>query len=331
MTHSVNPNLDAPDAKPKASGMALAAMIIGIASIPLLCLLGLGALTGLIAIVLGVIALASINKDPTRGGKGMAIAGIATGASAVVLTPLFIALFLPILGRSRELANRSVCAANLRGIMQSMVVYASDNNECYPYFGASPITAKHAVNSGPGSLMHDMFYFVTSGQVGPRQFLCKSDPSPTATSLVSPPSPTAYWKNPTGRAPDLCYSYSFAFQYSAPDKLGNWWHNTVAADLPIAADMNPDIQVLPGKSVRNSINHQCDGQNVGFADAHIEFVRTPLCGEAGDHIFTSGPGKTTSSPGVGGMPYPPASGNNPGTFDTCLEPILLNTNTYDRG
>ena len=49
----------------------------------------------------------------------------------VAIIALLIAILLPSLGKARELANRSTCAANLRGITQSMNVYAADG-DIYP-------------------------------------------------------------------------------------------------------------------------------------------------------------------------------------------------------
>ena len=215
--------------------------------------------------------------------------------------------------------------------MQSLVVYSSDNADDYPYLGPpfapSALAAKPALTTSPGGLMNDMFYLVSSGMVDPKQFLCKSDPAKTT---ISSPLGT-YWSDPAGGDPNFCYSYSFAFQYSAPNALGNWWHNTMDAGVPIAADMNPGTQSLPGKSIRNSLNHQGDGQNVAFADAHVEFSRTPTCGEANDHIYNLGPGQPPTAPGIGGTPFPSPAGNTMGAFDTCLQPILTNSTTYTRG
>lgn len=71
----------------KRNGLATASLVLGIISIPTLGLLGVGAIT---AIVLGSIALNRIKKEPaTHGGKGMAIAGIITGASSFLLTAVF--------------------------------------------------------------------------------------------------------------------------------------------------------------------------------------------------------------------------------------------------
>ncbi len=79
------PMYDQPAPPPK-SGMATAALILGLISIPAVCVC-VGPLAGLIAIVLGIIALVSIAGNPQRHtGKGRAWGGIVTGALSIVLT-----------------------------------------------------------------------------------------------------------------------------------------------------------------------------------------------------------------------------------------------------
>jgi prepilin-type processing-associated H-X9-DG protein len=310
-----------------SSTMAVLAMVLGIISLPTVCI-GLGVLTGIAAIILGIIALTNIHKTPALfAGKGMATAAVATGAAAIVLLPVLLVVEIGSQGKPRELSNRAVCAANLRGVMQSLLVYAADNADSYPYLGPPAIAAQPALNPAPGAVMNDMFVSVSTGMVSPKQFICRSDPAKTALSSGA----GTYWNDPAGGNPNLCYSYSFAFQYSAPDKLGNWWQNTVDAGLPIAADMNPGSQILRGKTIRNSLNHQGDGQNVAFADAHVEFSRTPTCGEGNDHIYNVGPGQPNTAPGTSGLLYPTPAGNTLGTFDTVLQPLITNTTTYTRG
>ena len=53
---------------------------------------------------------------------------------------LLIAILLPSLTRAREQAKRAVCASNLRGIGQSLHIYANDNTEWFPnhYFNPLP-------------------------------------------------------------------------------------------------------------------------------------------------------------------------------------------------
>ncbi len=74
--------------------MAVAAMVTGIVSLVTFWLCGLGAVLGLVAVVLGIIALSKANKTPARTGRGQAIAGIATGGVALVITIAFLAFFV---------------------------------------------------------------------------------------------------------------------------------------------------------------------------------------------------------------------------------------------
>ena len=61
--------------------MALLSMILGIVSVTIGFCCYFGVLTAPVAIGLGVYALSLIKKDPIKnGGKGMALAGIITGA-----------------------------------------------------------------------------------------------------------------------------------------------------------------------------------------------------------------------------------------------------------
>src|SRR5262245_58181692 len=67
-------------------GLAITSLVLGIISIPTLGLLGVGAIT---AIVLGSIALGRIKKEPAiYGGKGMAVAGIATSVVSLLLAAI---------------------------------------------------------------------------------------------------------------------------------------------------------------------------------------------------------------------------------------------------
>ena len=76
---------------PRTNGKATAALWTGIASIVLTLCCGLGIL-GVVPIVLGVKARAEIRAtDGQQEGDGMALAGIITGAVAIVLSILFIA------------------------------------------------------------------------------------------------------------------------------------------------------------------------------------------------------------------------------------------------
>jgi hypothetical protein len=88
-------------------GWAIASLVLGVISIPTLGLLVAGAIT---AIAFGVIALGRIKKEPAAyGGKGMAIAGIITGAASLLpiaiftlLTPVATPIWVKRLRNDRE-------------------------------------------------------------------------------------------------------------------------------------------------------------------------------------------------------------------------------------
>lgn len=134
---------------PMSQGMAIAALVCGI--------LGLGCLpVGIVGIVLGIVALVRISREPTRyRGTGMAIGGICTGGVGLLLMPLLIAILLPSLSRARELSKRTVCAANLRGIGQAIYIYAVDEDD--------------------GAFPDDLSKVIKAGNATPKQFTCPSD------------------------------------------------------------------------------------------------------------------------------------------------------------
>lgn len=69
-----------PGGTPKTSGMAIASLVLGIAS--LVCC---GPVVGILAIVFGAIALSSIRQNPRQlSGDGLAIGGIVLGALGIV-------------------------------------------------------------------------------------------------------------------------------------------------------------------------------------------------------------------------------------------------------
>ena len=190
----------------------------------------------------------------------------------VAIIALLIAILLPSLGRARELANRAYCAANAKGIMQSFVVYANDNNDAYPtvissgntagaysvYSSAALTTvAGNTATTADGTLSYlytsggsttatygganpltSLWILVLKNQVSPKQFLCKSDPVASSVPASLTDTSGKYFFSFNGNSPDLTYSYSFALPFSGSNVEG-YWKNTVDSSLPIMSDMAP--------------------------------------------------------------------------------------------
>jgi hypothetical protein len=353
MTYSQNPENPGLPAAPHTSGMALASMILGILAI-LTAIIGVGLLLGIIGLILGIIALSAISRRPQElGGRGLAITGIITSILSLVVAPilLLIAILLPSLGRARELSNRAYCATNLRGIAQSMNVYAADNVDVFPVVPYAPYgpanygitTGRGAPNSDDatnalykssapeaGSPLAGAWILVLKNQTSPKQFVCKSDPWGKTPAALSDAG-GAYFTN---FQRDDQISYSFAYPYTSKGEVGKWWTNLTDSLLPIASDMAPldgtgsprrnlTTPMMPiNNRIWSSANHQGDGQNVAFSDAHVEFTRRPDVGQNSDNIFTWG-----AAPLGGGVQFggkapgkAPISLGEKSPFDTVMVP-----------
>ncbi|HVX85309.1 MAG TPA: prepilin-type N-terminal cleavage/methylation domain-containing protein [Phycisphaerae bacterium] len=193
----------------------------------------------------------------------------------VAIIALLIAILLPSLSRARELANRSACAANCRGVMQSMVVYANENNDLFPsvvqpagnqgttyelantdasggnQLSADGTTADQALadyyqTGNPlwrKSIPACMWILVLRGQVAPKGFLCKSDP--VINSPAQQQSGSYYFINfnTTSGSADTTYSYSLAYMWASDHNgnvsVGAWWKNTSDSSAPLISDMSP--------------------------------------------------------------------------------------------
>jgi prepilin-type N-terminal cleavage/methylation domain-containing protein len=287
----------------------------------------------------------------------------------VAIIALLIAILLPSLGRARELSNRSYCAANLRGIIQSMNIYAADSNDVFPVLPSSTNTAY--VLTGPGTpsnnaeatigsmysttqggpIFSGLWVLVLRNQVSSKQFVCKSDNFATGGSAVSQTSsgtfPVVFQKSggaATTNANDVV-SYSVAYPWTgSPATVGKWWTALTDSSLPVMSDMAPaNGQTLNGTTIDtdgsngsqgdsataannnarswNSPNHNGDGQNVGFSDVHVEWVRKPTVGQNGDNIWCTGVASGTATAITG--PTVTALSGTTAPFDIVMVPTRL--------
>jgi prepilin-type processing-associated H-X9-DG protein len=242
---------------------------------------------------------------------------------------LLISILLPTLARAREQANRVKCASNLRQIGLGMHLYAStERNGSFPrtnYNRANPnlildVTGYMQPDSfgstafGPYSPVGDnnvpasFFLLIRSQACTPDLFICPTtDAIPGFTD--SPAQQSSNWDNiPL----NLSYSMAVPFPGPAGEQAGFRWNNTLPADFAVAADINPGTRggstvqndvVRPAHNdpqsilaVANSNNHKNKGQNVLYADGHVEFQTTPYCGSVHpdtglrDNIYVAGRG-----------------------------------------
>lgn len=115
------------------SGKATASMVLGILSFCLTIV------TGIPAIILGILALMDIGKsEGETSGRGMAIAGIATGGiGSVLMLPvmgIMLALLLPAVNAAREAARKSQCKNLMKQMGLSLQVYEAQYGSLPPAY-----------------------------------------------------------------------------------------------------------------------------------------------------------------------------------------------------
>ena len=116
-------------AEPKTSRLAIAAFVMGLLSMT--CILW--PFLGLPAIVCGIIALVKIgNSKGQLKGTGLAVAGLVIPAVLTLVVPMVLAIMMPALSRTKKIAQRVVCATNLKGLSVTMMVYVNDYDDMLP-------------------------------------------------------------------------------------------------------------------------------------------------------------------------------------------------------
>ncbi|HET6456365.1 MAG TPA: DUF4190 domain-containing protein [Armatimonadota bacterium] len=116
---------EVPPPAPRTSGLAIAALILGILG---LCT----CVTAPIGLALGVIALVQMGRDPQLKGYGVALAAVIVSGLAVLIIPILAAIMFPVFARAREAAQRTACLNNVKQISAALHMYAADYDGRFP-------------------------------------------------------------------------------------------------------------------------------------------------------------------------------------------------------
>ncbi len=107
---------------------------------------------GLVALILGIIAIVKISKPGHRGPRGLAITGTVLGGIGLLLGCLLMpAILLPALGKARQSARQLKSGTQMKAIVTSMHAYAATNKDWFPPKGSdwrTLITQNGAVTQG---------------------------------------------------------------------------------------------------------------------------------------------------------------------------------------
>jgi prepilin-type N-terminal cleavage/methylation domain-containing protein len=273
----------------------------------------------------------------------------------IAIISVLIAIMIPALARAREMTRRESCAANLASIGSAMQVYAS-MERVFPTLppplstklgkwstlgpktvedGFDPVADLY-VNRGTsaapsfdnmGEPLGNAWILVLLGTAKPKQFICPSDPlSPKPSEILTTPDYLPYHGTFLNFAKGGS-SYAFAYPWiNGSGAIINAWRGGADSGVVIGADIGPSLSGTPlddptapaGKAASNSKNHGGTGQQVLFADHHVEFATRNDVGPGRDNIYTAVTG--TISVKSGGTQLTSSTKLNTNPMDIVLAP-----------
>jgi prepilin-type N-terminal cleavage/methylation domain-containing protein/prepilin-type processing-associated H-X9-DG protein len=244
---------------------------------------------------------------------------------------LLISILLPSLNRARETANRIKCGSNLRQIGQALLLYSNENGGNFPrtyydnvgttlvvnntgFAASDPFVGSTTGNVGVGNVPASMFLILRTEEISSAVFVCPSS-SATAENYGGGTNTALNRCNFSNIAQNLSYSYANPFPNASALGFGYKMNSSMSPDFALMADINPGstttgttanpfaglTQSSANSSMKyaNSTNHDQDGQNVLFADGHVDFDNNPFVGIQKDCIYTQSDITGTSSSGNG--------------------------------
>ncbi len=114
------------------TGLAITSMVLGILGF-ITSIFFIGILLAPVGLILGIVALVKANRKPEiYGGKGFAIAGIATSSLVVLILPIIAAIAIPNLLAARRSANEATAISSLRtlGGAENTFMATKSSNKC---------------------------------------------------------------------------------------------------------------------------------------------------------------------------------------------------------
>jgi prepilin-type processing-associated H-X9-DG protein len=232
---------------------------------------------------------------------------------------ILLGILLPAMEHVRHNAYIADCASNLRQIGQGLSIYCNENHGNMPRTRYLPGAA---IAEGTGTAAPDPFapsgpapnditaaayLLMRAERLPPQIMLCPyndvNEFTPDRADPMLHANFTDYKKN---------LGYSFADPYPDAAAVAAGYHLTGKTNpgFALAGDRNPGINPNGREDARaaqagapwsqmkkaNSENHEKDGQNVLFADGHVDWFKTALCGLRDDNIYVNKNNQLQASP-----------------------------------
>jgi prepilin-type processing-associated H-X9-DG protein len=258
-----------------------------------------------------------------RSRRGLTYVDVLVGlAILLLLVPIGMVIMTSRNGRSSGSSNRIKCASNLKQIGLAILLYSNENRGQYPrafylpgpdvkpVWGTGTTSPNPFTGPDPNDVSAAMFLLLRTQDITSEVFTCPSS-NAEKDNYGGGTNAAINRANFTDINKNLSYSMHNPYPSDGviPESDKVWWTNSMSAEFAVAADLNPGIvgaddnvlqpnNTSSGKDMKfaNSNNHDGDGQNVLFADGHVEFLQNPFVGIQRDQIYANKNGQVIASP-----------------------------------
>lgn len=266
--------------------------------------------------------------------------------TVIGITSLVVAFVLAYRMRSLEVHGSLSCSSHLRQIGLAIKMYANDETRTHafprtrysradtdhPAVFTKPNASNPFANDGPAvnDVTAALFLVLRTQEITTDVFLCTSDTQAERLLIPNGKDIKSFSNFPSPN--NLSYSMHNPYPTEAAEKAGFTWDDNMPADFAIMADKNPGVAELTsvgfsagGAEQRkvNSLNHRQDGQNMLYADGHVDWSMSPWAGLGQDNVYgynaqrpfapsapTTRPAPANPPPVPIGIVGPPADGND---------------------
>jgi prepilin-type processing-associated H-X9-DG protein len=202
------------------------------------------------------------------------------------------AMLVPMLLTARERSGRTHCMVNLRKIGYALREYSDANRGYLPVvsWSAAMMEPEDGIESpGPqrARMPDALAMLLRTQRVSASTLICPNAEDQAEQAAIVRRS--------------SAFDYAVHSAAATPSDEGFRWDAGLPGTFALAADRGPgfiggelaaaEIDSDTGPlGMENSRNHGRRGQNILYADGHVEFRMTPLAGMKSDHVYRSAEG-----------------------------------------